>query len=447
MLTPAVQGEDDKTHDGSSAAPFVPNLFKVTQTAIGSFDVIVGSYALTYGAVQVGDHLVELFGTEHVQRLSQIGIGQKRGIFHQGRPSAAGLMRAELGIEQAIDLEHEATQRTQFGHVLEHEAEPASLAAAQVFGAGDEEMAMFPDEVGLFFFGLSASAAGATLGLAQAAATGFAFGLVGVSASQTPQGVEDTTVDIFDDVEDTELVPGPGPDLGQQLGIEIRAIADDNGGQKALIFEVLQEAAHMVVIVGRDQGEGDWEIAERIGGQEQSAMAEVQFVDAQGAGELFKGPLPVGRHVGLADLPVEAVVEEAVGEIEQEVALEGLLQTIHAHAVFEQAVNDEIADAVGVLGAWFDAVELGAKGLAAGAAGAIFSDRQLDDDNLAEREIANRSGMSIFARRGFAAMRTRKSLGGAALLHDAHTRLNGFHACVLPGLVWLPPYEGTGCFF
>src|SRR5437667_8800192 len=112
MLTPAVQGEDDKTHDGSSAAPFVPNLFKVTQTAIGSFDVIVGSYALTYGAVQVGDHLVELFGTEHVQRLSQIGIGQKRGIFHQGRPSAAGLMRAELGIERAIDLEHEATQRT-----------------------------------------------------------------------------------------------------------------------------------------------------------------------------------------------------------------------------------------------------------------------------------------------------------------------------------------------
>ena len=123
------------------------------------------------------------------------------------------------------------------------------------------------------------------------------------------------------------------------------------------------------------------------------------------------------------------------------------MQTIHAHAVSEQAVNDEIADAVGVLGAWFDAVELGAKGLAAGAAGAIFSDRQLDDDNLAEREIANRSGMSIFARRGFAAMRTRKSLGGAALLHDAHTRLNGFHACVLPGLVWLPPYEGTGCFF
>ncbi len=446
LLTPTIHGEDDESHDGAAATPFVADLFEVAKSAVGSLDVIVGPNTLTGGAVQVGDHFVELVGAQHRQRLGEIGVGQEFGIVHESGPSALGLVGAEVGIEQAIDLEDETPQGAQLGQMLEHLAEAPSLAAVEMFRTGDDEMAMFPDEIRLLFLGRAAPVAGAFLGFAQAAAARSAFGFVGVFATQTPQGVEDAVVDVFDDVEDTELVAGLGPDLGQHLGIKIRAVADDDGRLKAMIPEIEQEATHVALVVGRDHSEGHGEIAEGIGGQEQSAMAEVEFVDAQGAGELLKRPLPVRGQVDLADLPIEAVVQEAVGEIELEVAFQSVLQTIDAHAVFEQAIDDEIAHAIGILGAWLDAVDLRAEGLAARTGRAVFSDGQFDDHDLAEREFADRSSMSVFASSKLAALRTRIPLGGAFLLDDANARINGFHACVPHGLGWLP-HEGAGSHF
>ena len=242
--------------------------------------------------------------------------------------------------------------------------------------------------------------AGAFAGLARPTASAFApSALVGEFASEPSQGIEDAVVDVLDDVKDAELMTGVGPEFGQHGGVEVRAVGDDHVGQEAVVLEVVQEAPHVVLIVGRNQGEGDGEIAQRVGGQKQRAVAQVQFVDAQGAGEMVEGPLAVGGHVGLADLPVEAVVEEAVGQVEEEVALQRLLQAIHAHAVVEQAVDDGFADAVGVLGSRFDALDLGAEGLAAGAAGAVFSDRQFDDEDLAESDVADRSCVGVLARR------------------------------------------------
>ena len=79
-----------------------------------------------------------------------------------------------------------------------------------------------------------------------------------------------------------------------------------------MVFEVLQEASHVVLIIGGDQRKGDGEITDWVGGQQQDAVAQVQFVDAQGAGEILDGPVPVAGHVGLPDFPVKAVVKEAV---------------------------------------------------------------------------------------------------------------------------------------
>jgi hypothetical protein len=121
------------------------------------------------------------------------------------------------------------------------------------------------------------------------------------------------------------------------LGVEVRAVGDDDFGQEAVAAEIEQETAHMIFVVARHQGESNGEIAKRIGGQQECAMAEMQFVDAQGAGDVFQGPLTIVGHVDLPDFPIEAVVEKAVGEIEEELALERLLQAIQAHAVFEQA--------------------------------------------------------------------------------------------------------------
>ena len=53
-------------------------------------------------------------------------------------------------------------------------------------------------------------------------------------------------------------------------------------------------------------------------------MAQMEFVDAEGAGEVFECPLAVGGHIDLTYLPVEAVVEEAVGQIQKEIPLDSV---------------------------------------------------------------------------------------------------------------------------
>ena len=177
-------------------------------------------------------------------------------------------------------------------------------------------------------------------------------------------------------------------------------------------------------------------VAERVGGQEQDLVPQMDFVEAQRAGELGESPVPVVGQVGLPHHPVEAVVEKTVGEVEEELALERLLQAVQAHAVFEQAIDDHVPNAVGVVRSWFDAIDLGTKGLATRAAGAVFSDGQFDDGDFAESDVANASSMDIFAPADLAALWTGESFWGAAFSNDANARLNGFHACVPPGLVW-----------
>ena len=167
-------------------------------------------------------------------------------------------------------------------------------------------------------------------------------------------------------------------------------------------------------------------------------MAEMQFVvmPGKGAGEVFQGPLTIVGHVDLADFPIEAVVEKAVGKIEEELALERLLQAIQAHAVFEQAIDDHVTNVIGVLGSGLNAIDLGTKGLATGTVGAVFSDGQFDDGDFAESDVANASSMGIFAPAELTALRTGMRFSGATLSYDANARMNGFHACVPPGLVW-----------
>jgi hypothetical protein len=105
-----------------------------------------------------------------------------------------------------------------------------------------------------------------------------------------------------------------------------------------------------------------------------------------------------------------------------------------AHAVIEEAVDDGIADAVGVFGSWFDAWDLRAKRLAAVTSGAVFSDRQFDDDDLAESNVANESSVCVLPMSNPAALGTREGFWGATLAENANT--SGIHACVLRGLVW-----------
>lgn len=78
---PAVQGQDEEPDDSFSASPFVAYLLEMSQASIGAFDMVVSSYALASGTVQVCDHLREFVGTEHGESRHQIGVGCELWVF------------------------------------------------------------------------------------------------------------------------------------------------------------------------------------------------------------------------------------------------------------------------------------------------------------------------------------------------------------------------------
>jgi hypothetical protein len=107
---------------------------------------------------------------------------------------------------------------------------------------------------------------------------------------------------------------------------------------------------------------------------------------------------------------------------------------MEAHAIIEEAVDDGVANPVGVLGSWFDPFDVRAERLAAGAGGAVFSDRHFDESDLAERDVADGSCVGVLAPSGRAALWAREGLWSTTLTENANT--SGVHACVLDGLVW-----------
>ena len=271
-------------------------------------------------------------------------------------------------------------------------------------------------------------------GVARPTAASLASARRGVSAAESSRGVEHVGVDALQGVEHAQSVAGVGPQFGEHGGVQIRAVGDDHSRPEAVAFEVAQEASRVVLVVGGDQGEGDGEVAERVGGQEQGAVAQGQFVHAQGAGEVGQGPLAVRGQVGLTDLPVEAVGREAGGQVEEEVASHRLLEAVQAHAIVEESVDHGVADAVGVLGAGLDAVRVRAEGVATVARGAGLSDRHFDEGDLGEREVANGSRVGALAMTGRAAVWAGEGLWRTTLPANANT--GGVHACVLRGSVW-----------
>src|ERR1700689_902382 len=316
-----------------------------------------------------------------------------------------------------------------------------------MFRPCDQQMPMLPDEMALFFPGRTVANAGAFLGLALPAASALASAGLDMSTPQAPQRVENALVDVLEDVKNAQLVADLRPQLGQNRRIQVGAIGDYDLGNKAQVLEVVQKTPHMVLVVGTHQGKSNREIPQGIGGQEQGAVAEMDFVDTERAGEILQGPLAVGGHIDLAALPVEAVVQKALREIEMEIPLQRLAEPLHAHAVVEQTVDNGLADTVAVFRARFDAVRLRSKGLAAATAGTVFSDSDFEDEDLAIGEIANKSSMGLLASPALAAAWARIGFRGAPTLHRANAGLNGFHACVPPGLAAQLPGRHRHLFY
>src|SRR6185437_16952492 len=98
-------------------------------------------------------------------------------------------------------------------------------------------------------------------------------------------------------VKDAQLVQGIRPNLSQQLRVEVGTVTDHDLGFEPPVGQVTQEAAHVFLVVGPDQGETNRQVGQRVGGQQQGVSAQVQLIDAQGAGETLEYQLAVGRQV------------------------------------------------------------------------------------------------------------------------------------------------------
>src|SRR5262249_13201001 len=111
---------------------------------------------------------------------------------------------------------------------------------------------------------------------------------------------------------------------------------------------------------------------------------------------------------------VQAVVDEALGEAKQEVALEGAQGALDVEAVVKEAVEDGLADGLVVVGLLGDVQRPGAEVLAAAAAGLVFCVTDIEPGLLAVGEGPDAAVAAADAAAAFAAARAGVGLGLAA---------------------------------
>src|SRR3954471_23011685 len=144
--------------------------------------------------------------------------------------------------------------------------------------------------------------------------------------------------------------------------------------------------------------------------------------------------------VELPGLPVEAVVDEPVGEVQEEVPTHRGDDPLDAHAVLQDAVEDGPADRVVVAGLGFDIRRGGTEGLAAGAPGPVLAVGNVEEDDLLVGEGADQTVTGRLASSEFAAPGTRGLCGGATDGYGADVGTDSLHGLRAPvGLVMHPP--------
>ena len=163
-----------------------------------------------------------------------------------------------------------------------------------------------------------------------------------------------------------------------------------------------------------DQGEGHRQVGQRVGGQQQGEPAQVQLVDAERAAEAVQDHAAVRGHVELGGPVAEHVVDEPGGEVQQELAADRRQGPLDAHAVLEEAVEDQVADLVVVLGLGEHALGGVAEGRAAAAAGGVLAVGDLQDGDGLVGDGADGAGQGPLASAPLAALRAGGLLGGAA---------------------------------
>lgn len=124
------------------------------------------------------------------------------------------------------------------------------------------------------------------------------------------------------------------------------------------------------------QEEGRSKVVDRIGGHEDRSATVMDLVDAKNAGEVLQHPLPIGGAVYLRVRPLEAVVDEADGDLKKEVLAEMTLNLVHREVIADEKINDLLSDCIGIAASEGNAFHRGGEELGALAGGGIDADHQ-----------------------------------------------------------------------
>src|SRR5262249_53674968 len=150
---------------------------------------------------------------------------------------------------------------------------------------------------------------------------------------QAPDRIQHLVQHVAQQVKDAQLVLGVGPNLGQQLRVEVGAVADHHRGLQSPAGQVAQETAHVVGVVGPNQGEAHGQVGQGVGGQQQDVAAQVQYIDAQRSREALQDQPAVLGQIEAGQLPAQAGVDEAIRQADEEVAAHRGLGLLDVEAV------------------------------------------------------------------------------------------------------------------
>src|SRR5262249_30522655 len=118
------------------------------------------------------------------------------------------------------------------------------------------------------------------------------------------------------------------------------------------------------------------------------------LVDAQITAELLAGQATLFGLVQPSQAPPQAVVDEAAGQLEQEVAFHTVDSALDVEAIVEDAVEDGQADEVVVVGLGAAIGHPGAKRLAAATAGGVLC---VEDVQPQDRAVGDGTNVAIKA--------------------------------------------------
>src|SRR6516165_1714439 len=171
----------------------------------------------------------------------------------------------------------------------------------------------------------------------------------------------------------------------------------------------------------------------------------MQLVDAERAAEVRQDLAAMLGHLELSRVVTEHVVDKPRGQFEEILARERLQGLLDAHAVLDEAPEDQVADLVVVQRPGEHLLGSVPEGLATAASGLILAAGDLEERHGLVRDSANPArGDSPLSRTVFAARGARRLLGRAVNRYNDGCGCSGTHACVLGerGCVSKPRSQG-----